>query len=72
MEPPPHGPASSVPIYSRYNQSSWGLRSRVLTLPRPGKLELGNAKQDSALTAPARRGGQRQIPQLTLTWHGTC
>lgn len=32
MEPLPYGPASSAPIYSPYNQSSWEPPSRVLTL----------------------------------------
>ncbi|XP_054528823.1 protoporphyrinogen oxidase isoform X4 [Pan troglodytes] len=35
MEPPPRGLAFSVPIYSPYDQSSWGLPSRVVTLAGP-------------------------------------
>lgn len=71
MEPPPRGPASSVPVYSPYNQDSWGPSSRVPTLAGPGKLELGNVNQDSALAAPALRGGQYRIWPLSPTWHRT-
>lgn len=67
MEPLPHGPASSAPIYSPYNQSSWEPPSRVLTLGGPGKLERGNADQDSALAAPALKGEPCGIWPLSPT-----
>lgn len=52
MEPPPSGLASSVPIYSPYDQSSWGLPSRVVTLAGPGKLVLGNANSSIKRSSP--------------------
>lgn len=52
MEPPPRGLAFSVPIYSPYDQSSWGLPSRVVTLAGPGELVLGNANSSIKRSPP--------------------